>query len=193
MYQKCILIGSTGYGHNDQGRDVIEKIFAEVLGAEDSLVRSQFISGTHALAVSLFALLRPGDTMLAISGKPYDTLDEVIGIRENQSSLKSYGINYEQIDLIDSKFDEKKIIDTLQKNKIKLVHIQRSKGYSLRKSLSIESLKNIIEEIRKVDKEVIIFIDNCYCEFVERLSPLEIGADIIVRLSYKKLRWWNCK
>ena len=125
-------------------------------------------------------------------GKPYDTLDEVIGIRENKSSLKSYGIEYEEIDLVNNEFDTEKIIDTLKNEKIKLIHIQRSKGYSLRESLKIGSLKNIISEIRKVDKEVIIFVDNCYSEFVERLSPLEVGADIIVRLFNKKLGWRNC-
>ncbi len=166
------------------GRDAIEKIFAEVLGAEDSLVRNQFISGTHALTVGLFSLLRPGDTLLAISGKPYDTLDEVIGIKENASSLKAFNVNYQEIPLIDNKFDTDKIIETLKANKIKLVHIQRSKGYSTRESISIEEIEEIIREIRKIDKEVIIFIDNCYCEFVERKSPLEVGADVIVRFTY---------
>lgn len=124
-------------------------------------------------------------------GKPYDTLDEVIGIRENASSLKSFGIKYEEIDLKENEFDIPKIINTLKNDKIKLVHIQRSKGYSSRKSLSIEQIGNVIKEIRKVDKDVIIFIDNCYCEFVERKTPLEVGADIIVRITYKKLRWRN--
>lgn len=125
-------------------------------------------------------------------GKPYDTLDEVIGIRENASSLKSFGIKYEQIDLKENEFDIPKIIDTLKNNKIKLIHIQRSKGYSLRNSLNIEQIENVIKEIRKIDKEVIVFIDNCYCEFVERKTPLDIGADIIVRFTYKKFRWRNC-
>ena len=138
------------------GREVIEKIFAEVLGAEDSLVRNQFISGTHALTVALFALLRPGDTMLAISGKPYDTLDEVIGIKENASSLKSFGINYKEISLKDNDFD-------------------------------IEKIAKVVTEIRKIDKDVIIFVDNCYCEFVERQTPLEVGADIIVGSLIKNL------
>lgn len=178
---------TTGYGYNDIGRDIIEKIFAEVLGAEDSLVRNQFISGTHALTVALFALLRPGDKMLAISGKPYDTLDEVIGITENQSSLKSFGVKYEQIDLNQNEFDIEKIIKKLQNEKIKLIHIQRSRGYSSRDSIRIEKIEEVIKEIRKVDREVIIFIDNCYCEFVERQSPLEIGADIIVGSLIKNL------
>lgn len=178
---------STGYGYNDIGRDCIERIFAEVLGAEDSLVRNQFISGTHALTVSLFALLRPGDTMLAISGKPYDTLDEVIGITENASSLKAFGVKYKQIDLIENDFDAEKIINTLQNEKIKLVHIQRSKGYSTRKSINIDKIENIVKEIRKVDSDVIIFVDNCYCEFVERRTPLEVGADVIVGSLIKNL------
>lgn len=178
---------TTGYGYNDVGRDVIEKIFAEVLGAEDSLVRNQFISGTHALTVALFALLRPGDTLLAISGKPYDTLDEVIGIKENASSLKSFGVKYKEIDLKGNDFDIEKITETLKGEKIKLIHIQRSKGYSTRESIGIDKIKEIIEEIRKINKEVIIFIDNCYCEFVERQSPLEVGADVIVGSLIKNL------
>lgn len=169
------------------GRDVIEKIFTYVLGGEDSIVRNQFISGTHALTVALFALLRPGDTMLAISGKPYDTLDEVIGIRENQSSLSSFGVKYKEISLNDNKFDIKTIKKVLQEDKIGLIHIQRSKGYSTRESLQIDRLEEVIDEIRKVDKEVIIFVDNCYCEFVERKSPLEVGADIIVGSLIKNL------
>lgn len=178
---------TTGYGYNDVGREAIEKIFAEVLGAEDSLVRNQFISGTHALTVALFALLRPGDTMLAISGKPYDTLDEVIGITENASSLQSFGVKYEQIDLKGTDFDIDKITKTLQNEKIKLIHIQRSKGYSSRDSLSIDKLREVIQEIRKIDKNVIIFVDNCYCEFVERQTPLEVGADVIVGSLIKNL------
>ena len=169
------------------GREVIEKIFAEVLGAEDSLVRNQFISGTHALTVALFALLRPGDTMLAISGKPYDTLDEVIGIKENASSLKSFGINYKEISLKYNDFDIEKIENTLKKEKIKLIHIQRSKGYSTRDSIDIEKIAKVVTEIRKIDKDVIIFVDNCYCEFVERKTPLEVGADIIVGSLIKNL------
>ena len=130
--------------------------------------------------------------MLSIAGKPYDTLDTVIGIEENASSLKSFGINYEQIELINNDFDTKKIVERVSKGNIKLIHIQRSKGYSSRNSLSIKQIENVIKEIRKIDKEVIIFIDNCYCEVVERKTPLDIGADIIVRFSYKKFRWRNC-
>ena len=128
---------TTGYGYDDMGREKIEKVFAQVFHAEDSLVRCQFISGTHALTVALFAFLRPGDTMLSINGKPYDTLDEVIGIKENASSLKSFGVKYEQIDLKDNDFDYDKIQEKLKNSKIKLIEIQRSKGYALRKSISL--------------------------------------------------------
>ena len=178
---------TTGYGYGDIGRDTIEKVFAEVLKAEDALVRSQFISGTHALTVSLFAFLRPGDTMLSITGKPYDTLDEVIGIKDNPSSLKSYGINYEQIDLVNDDFDYEKIEETLKNKKYKLIEIQRSKGYSTRKSITMDKLEKVINCIRNVDKDVIIMIDNCYCEFVGEREPLEIGADIIVGSLIKNL------
>ena len=180
---------TSGYGYNDLGRDVIEKVFSEVLGAEDSLVRSQFISGSHALTVTLFALLRPNDTLLSITGKPYDTLDEVIGIKNNKSSLKSFGINYEQVDLVDNDFDYKKIEKVLKEKKIKVIEIQRSKGYSTRKSITIDKLNKVIEFIRKIDKNIIIMIDNCYCEFVEEKSPLEIDnpADIIVGSLIKNL------
>lgn len=178
---------TSGYGYNDIGRDTIEDVFSYVLGAEDSLVRSQFISGTHALTVALFAFLRPNDIMLSITGEPYDTLHEVIGIKENKSSLKSFGIKYMQIDLIDNDFDYAKIMDTLKINKIKLIEIQRSKGYSTRKSITLDKIEKVIKEIRNVDKNVIIMIDNCYCEFVEFKTPLEVGADIIVGSLIKNL------
>ena len=124
---------------------------------------------------------------LQFHGKPYDTLDEVIGIRDNLSSLQSFGIKYKQIELKENKFDKEKIIETLKKEKVKLIHIQRSIGYSTRKSLKIEEIEEVIQEIRKIYKEVIIFIDNCYCEFVERKTPLEVGADIIVGSLIKNL------
>ncbi len=178
---------TTGYGYGDIGRDTIEKVFAKVLGAEDSLVRGQFISGTHALTVTLFAMLRPGDCLLSISGKPYDTLDSVIGIEENKSSLKSYGIKYEQIDLINNNFDKEKIIERVKKKNVKLIDIQRSRGYSTRESIQLEKVEEIIKEIRKVNQEVIIMIDNCYCEFVGTKEPTEVGADIIVGSLIKNL------
>ena len=177
---------TTGYGYNDVGRDAIEEVYSKIFKCESSLVRSQFISGTHALCVSLFGVLRPGDTMLAISGLPYDTLHEVIGIKENPSSLKSFGVNYEQIDLIDNDFDYEKIVERVKKG-VKLVHIQRSKGYSTRKSISIEKVEKVISKIREVNKDVIIFVDNCYCEFVTIKEPTEVGADICVGSLIKNL------
>lgn len=178
---------TTGYGYNDIGRDAIEAVFRDVLGAEDALVRSQFISGTHALTVCLFGLLRPGDMLLSISGKPYDTLDEVIGIRENPSSLKSFDVRYEQIDLIDDDFDYEKIKEFISNNKVKVVEIQRSKGYSTRKSLSLDKLSKVISLIKNIDNDVIIMVDNCYCEFVGDREPLSIGADVIVGSLIKNL------
>ena len=178
---------TTGYGYDDIGRDVIEKIYAEIFGAEDALVRGQFISGSHALTVALFAYLRPGDTMLSISGLPYDTLHEVIGIVPNDSSLKSFGVNYEQIDLINDDFDYEKIEERLNKSKIKLIEIQRSKGYSTRKSISNSKIKKVVNLIKNYDKDVIIMVDNCYCEFVDKVSPIEMGADIIVGSLIKNL------
>ena len=178
---------TTGYGYGDIGREKIEKVFAQVLGAEDCLVRTQFISGTHALTVALFAFLRPGDTMLSINGKPYDTLDEVIGITENKSSLKSFGVNYEQIELVDNDFDYEKMQERLQKSKVKLIEIQRSKGYAIRESITLDKVERVIKAIRKIDKEVIIMIDNCYCEFVGTREPLEVGADVIVGSLIKNL------
>lgn len=178
---------TTGYGYSDIGREAIEKVYSQIFKAEDSLVRSQFISGTHALTVALFAFLRPGDTMLSITGLPYDTLHEVIGIRENPSSLKSYNINYEQIDLLDDDFDYNKIQEVLKENKIKLIEIQRSKGYSTRKSITIEQLQKVVKCIREVDKDVIIMVDNCYCEFVDKVEPTEIGVDVTVGSLIKNL------
>lgn len=178
---------TTGYGYGDIGRETIEKIYSDIMGAEDSLVRSQFISGSHALTVTLFALLRPGDTLLSISGKPYDTLEEVIGIKENASSLKSFNVNYEQIDLINDDFNYEEIEQTLKTKKIKVIEIQRSKGYSTRKSITIEKLEKVIRFIKNIDKDVIIMIDNCYCEFVEKKTPLMVGADIIVGSLIKNL------
>lgn len=178
---------TTGYGYDDIGREKIERVFADVLHAEDCIVRGQFISGTHALTVALFAFLRPGDTMLSINGKPYDTLDEVIGIEENASSLKSFGVKYEQIELVDDDFNYEAIQERLKKSKVKLIEIQRSKGYALRKSISLSKVENVIKKIREVDQDVIIMIDNCYCELVGKKEPLEVGADVIVGSLIKNL------
>jgi len=178
---------STGYGYDDLGRDTIEKVYADIFRCEDALVRSQFISGTHALTVAMNAMLRPGDVMLSISGKPYDTLDKVIGIEPNDSSLVSYGVKYEQVDLVDGEFNKNEIVSALLKKRVKLVTIQRSKGYSTRESISISKVEKIIQDIRKVDKEVIIMIDNCYCEFVSYKEPTEVGADLVVGSLIKNL------
>ncbi len=178
---------TSGYGYGDVGRDTIESIFAEVLGAEDALVRSQFISGTHALTVCLFGLLRPGDTVLSINGKPYDTLDSVIGIEENPCSLKSYNINYEQIDLIGNEFNYEEIAKRVEKKDIKLIIMQRSRGYALRKSLSLENIKKVVETVRRVNSEVWIMCDNCYGEFVDTQEPLSMGVDVIVGSLIKNL------
>lgn len=178
---------TTGYGYGDIGRDTIEKVYAQIFMAEDALVRNQFISGTHALTVALFGMLRPNDIMLSITGMPYDTLCTVIGIEDNKSSLKSFGINFEQIDLVNNDFDKDKIIERVSKNDIKLIEIQRSRGYSTRDSLSIEKIEKIIKEIRKVNKDVIIMVDNCYGEFVDTKEPIEVGADIMVGSLIKNL------
>ena len=178
---------TTGYGYNDLGRDTIEKIFADIFGCEDALVRSQFISGSHALTVCLFGLLRPGDTLLSICGKPYDTLDEVIGIVPNSSSLISFGIKYDQIDLVDNDFDYDSIKNYIINNKVKVIEIQRSKGYSTRKSLTIEKVEKVIKFIKNIDKDIIIMVDNCYCEFVSRVESVAIGADIMVGSLIKNL------
>ena len=178
---------TTGYGYGDIGRDTIEKVYAQIFKTEDALVRNQFISGTHALTVALFGMLRPKDKMLSITGMPYDTLCTVIGIEENKSSLKSFGIDFEQIDLKNNDFDKEKIIERVSKNDIKLIEIQRSRGYSTRDSLSIEKIEKIIKEIRKVNKEVIIMVDNCYGEFVDTKEPTEVGSDIMVGSLIKNL------
>lgn len=178
---------TTGYGYNDIGRDTIEKVFADVLGSEDAIVRSQFISGTHALTVALFAYLRPNDIMLSITGTPYDTLHEVIGIKENNSSLTSFQVKYDEIELVNNDFDYEKIKSYLKENKVKLIEIQRSKGYSTRKSITIDEIKKVVEEIRKVDKDVIIMVDNCYCEFVESITPIQVGCDVMVGSLIKNL------
>jgi len=174
------LNGTTGYGYGDLGRDTIENIFATIFKAEDAIVRSQFISGTHTISTTLFGILRPGDTVLSINGKPYDTLDEVIGIEENPSSLKAFGIHYEQVEMKDGKFDLEKIKERVAKNDIKLIISQRSRGYLYRDAFTIEQLEEVFKTIREVNQTAIIMVDNCYGEFVEEKEPLEAGADVIV-------------
>jgi len=193
-FQNCNLSevhfnSATGYGIDEPGRNKIEEIYAEVFKAEDALVRIQLISGTHALAVTLSGILRPGDTMISITGAPYDTLKTVIGVskEESKSSLKAFGIKYEQIELVEDDFDIEAIKERLAKQDVKLVEIQRSRGYSTRKSLTIAKIEKAIKAIREVNKDVIIMVDNCYGEFVEEKEPTEVGADIAVGSLMKNL------
>ncbi len=179
--------GTTGYGYDDIGRDKIEAIFSQILGGEDSLVRSQIISGTHAISTALFGILRPNDLLLCVTGRPYDTLEEVIGIKKNNSSLKSFLIKYKEIELLDNDFDYKKIANFIKNNKVKVLYIQRSRGYSLRESISITKIKKLSDLVKKINKNIIIMVDNCYCEFVEKKTPLEVGADIMMGSLIKNL------
>lgn len=177
-----------GYGNYDVGRDKIEKIFATVLGTQDALVRPQIMSGTTALYLTFSALLKHGDTMISLTGTPYDSLQELIGLcGESSQSLKANGVNFEQIDLINNEFDEEKIISRLKQGNVKLVEIQRSRGYSSRLSLSIDKIEKIIKAIRTVNKDVIIMVDNCYGELVEKQEPGHVGADVVVGSLMKNL------
>ncbi len=170
-----------GYGNYDAGRDKLEKIFAEVLGCEDALVRPQIMSGTNALYLAFSAFLKHGDTMISLTGTPYDSLQEMIGLcGDSTQSLKAHGVNYEQIDLLDKGFETDRIVERLKKKDVKLVEIQRSRGYSSRKSLGIKEIKDLVSEIRKVNEDVIIMVDNCYGEFVEEKEPGHAGCDVLV-------------
>lgn len=171
---------STGYGYNDLGRDTLEKVYADIFHTEDALVRPQITCGTHALGIALQANLRPGDTMMYISGKPYDTLEEVIGIRPSAGSLAEYGIRYKEVDLLDNgEFDIPKIKEALTED-VKLIGIQRSKGYATRPSILVEKIGQVIKEIKCIRPDVIVMVDNCYGEFVEMKEPSDYGADMIV-------------
>lgn len=178
---------TSGYGYGDIGRDTVEEVYKTIFKAEDALVRNQFISGTHALSTAFFGLLRPGDLLLSICGKLYDTLDSVIGFNNNLSSLKSFGINYDQIELVDNDFNYDVISKYLRENKVKVIEIQRSIGYSDRKCISIEQLEKVIKLIKNIDKDIIVMVDNCYCEFVGKKEPIEVGADICVGSLIKNL------
>ena len=172
--------GSSGYGYNDMGRDTLEQVYAECFHGEDALVRPQITCGTHALALALMSNLRPGDELLSPVGKPYDTLEEVIGIRESKGSLKEYGISYAQVDLLDNgDFDFDGIKKAINE-KTKLVTIQRSKGYATRPTLSVDRIGELISFIKNIKPDLICMVDNCYGEFVEDREPLEVGADMIV-------------
>ena len=177
-----------GYGNYDTGRDKLEKIFAQVLGQEDALVRPQIMSGTNALYLTFSALLKHGDTMISLTGTPYDSLQEMIGLcGDSSQSLKANGVKYEQFDLINNEFDTDGIIERLKRNDVKLVEIQRSRGYSSRLSLSISQIEDLIKKIREINKDVIIMVDNCYGELVEEKEPGHVGADIVVGSLMKNL------
>lgn len=177
-----------GYGYYDAGRNKIEQIYAQIFGAEDALVRPQIMSGTHALSLTFFGLLKHGDTFISITGAPYDSLLTVIGLEgDSRNSLIKNGINYEQIELVNNDFDIPTIVERLKQSKVKLVEIQRSRGYSHRKSLSIEKIEKVCKAIRAVDKDVIIMVDNCYGDLVEEKEPTHVGADIIVGSLMKNL------
>ena len=178
---------TTGYGYSDLGRETLESIYKDIFGAEDAIVRNQFISGSHALAKTFFALLRPNDLLLSISGTPYDTLHEVIGIKDNNSSLKAFGVKYDEIDLVNDDFDYDKIKDYITNNKVKVIEIQRSKGYSTRLSISIDKVEKVVSLIKSIDSNIIIMVDNCYCEFTEDKNPIEVGCDIVVGSLIKNL------
>ena len=174
------LVGTTGYGYDDVGRDTLDKVYAEVMGAEDALVRHSFVSGTHALTVALFGVLRTGDKLVSLTGKPYDTLEEVIGIRGNgNGSLKDFGVEYDQIDFLPD--GKPNLADIFMKVKdAKVAYIQRSRGYALRPTLTIEDIAEIVKSVKNANPNAIIMVDNCYGEFVEEAEPLSVGADLII-------------
>ena len=177
---EACLLGTTGYGYNDLGRDTLERVYADIFHTEDALVRPQITCGTHALALALMSNLRPGQELLSPVGKPYDTLEEVIGIRPSKGSLKEYGISYRQVDLLpDGAFDYEGIKAAINE-KTHLVTIQRSKGYQTRPTLSVKRIGELISFIKEIKPDVICMVDNCYGEFVERIEPSDVGADMIV-------------
>ena len=178
----------TGYGYYDGGREKLERIYADIFGAEDALVRPQIMSGTHALALAFFGLLKYGDTMISVSGEPYDTLQSVIGLTgDSENSLIKHGIKYEQIELVDNDFDYEKIAERVRQGNVKLIELQRSRGYSQRKSLTMDKIEKVIKVIKENNPEVIVMVDNCYGEFVEDKEPTEVGADIFVSSLMKNL------
>ncbi len=178
---ESIFAESTGYGYGDRGREIIDRVFAQAVGAEDSLVRHNFTCGTHTLAVALFGVLRPGDTMLCVSGAPYDTIQPVIGITENDEnmgSLADYGVKYEQVDLKDDRLDFDAIEERLKKGNVKMVYIQRSRGYKLRPTLSVAEIKKVVDITRRCCNAMVM-VDNCYGEWTEKIEPTDVGADLI--------------
>ena len=175
------FVATTGYGYGDRGRDVLDEVYARALGAEDALCRYNFVSGTHTLTVALFGVLRPGDTMLSVTGMPYDTLRGVIGITgDGNGSLKEFGINYEQLDLLPDGTPDYDGMETAITPKHRMVYIQRSRGYSLRPSLTVEEIERIVKIAKRRAPDCIVMVDNCYGEFVETVEPSDVGADMIV-------------
>ena len=178
----------TGYGYYDGGREKLERIYAQIFGAEDALVRPQIMSGTHALTITLFGILKYGDTMISISGEPYDTLQSVIGITgDSNNSLMKHGVKYEQIELINNDFDYEGIEVRVKQGGIKLIEIQRSRGYSQRKSITMDKIEKVIKLIKSLNKDIVVMVDNCYGEFVEDVEPTQVGADIFVSSLMKNL------
>ena len=180
------FVPTTGYGYGDRGRDALDEVFAQVMGAEDALVRHSIVSGTHAITIALFGVLRPGDTMLTVTGAPYDTLEKVIGLPDSQGkhtdmgSLRDYGVKYRQVELdADGRPDLPAIRTAAEAEKPKLIHIQRSRGYNLRPSLSVAEIGEIIAAVREVSPTSAVFVDNCYGEFVEKTEPVAVGADLM--------------
>lgn len=176
------FVPTTGYGYGDRGRDALDEILADIMGAEDALIRHSIVSGTHAITIALFGILRPGDTLLAVTGAPYDTLEKVIGHKEpSAGSLVEYGVKYSQVELNEQELPDIPAIESALKadNSVKMVHIQRSRGYNTRPSLTIDWIERICKAVKAIREDVIIFVDNCYGEFVEKREPNEVGADLI--------------
>lgn len=175
------FVGTTGYGYDDQGRDKLEAIYADIFGTEDALVRLNFVNGTHAITAALFGALRPGDTLVSGVGAPYDTMLGVIGVADKgPGSLKDYGVNYCQVELLDNKPDIKGMAEAVKKPGVRAILLQRSRGYATRASLSVEQLGEMCDAIRRANSDVAILVDNCYGEFVEELEPTQVGADLVV-------------
>jgi len=184
---------TTGYGYDDIGREVIEKVYADIFKSEDALVRIQFVNGTHALSTALMCCLRNGDNLLSITGDPYDTLMETVGNKDKIGSLIWHGVNYHKIDLINNEFNYNEIEKYITENKVKMIFIGRSRGYTSRKSIIISKIEQVIKYIKNIDKDIIIMVDNCYGEFVETREPTEVGADIIAGSLIKNIGGSLCE
>ena len=177
---EAMFAETTGYGYGDRGREIIDEVFAQAVGAEDSIVRHNFTCGTHTLAVALFGVLRPGDTMLSVTGRPYDTIQPVIGLKKdgNMGSLKDFGVKYDEVELKDERLDYEAIEERLKKGDVKMVYIQRSRGYLLRPSLSVAEIKKVVDITRKFSNAMVM-VDNCYGEWTEKIEPTDVGADLM--------------